>query len=436
MLRGRRRNDGTVGKDVMLPNGVEVIDPRFIENDLSILDSQAAQPDKICAVFGMSKSLLGIEDIDKYATFQGRRDVYLTNTLLPMLHGIESTLDAYLRRYMTSGWQAFVRFDIAKLEAYAEQLKAKFEMANAAHAAGLPWAVCNERFQLGLPIEDVPGADDVLVPMGSVPLTKLIEEWEADPGDPAPPPDGSAPPPDEPDPVPPAGSDDGAAAPARKGLTQQLVNKRASDPRATLQRQIRITRAEKAMRDDWRKVVGAASKQAQRAVADATNADRVNAAISGATLGLGDKLVAVAEKYHQRAASEGSRSIIELTTGKMSEVSMSTPPPPKTPRRRRAFTPEFKAEAVRLATQHGRPRGPRHHRQAAGGRRASAGAARRACRARAMAAPSRTRSRRPHRACSRAPRGSGRGTSSIRRCSPASHGRARSRSMARAWSPR
>jgi HK97 family phage portal protein len=337
MLRGRRRNDGTVGKDVMLPNGVEVIDPRFIENDLSILDSQAAQPDKICAVFGMSKSLLGIEDVDKYATFQGRRDVYLTNTLLPMLHGIESTLDAYLRRNMTSQWQAFVRFDIAKLEAYAEQLKAKFEMANAAHAAGLPWAVCNERFQLGLPIEDVPGADDVLVPMGSVPLTKLIEEWEADPGDPAPPTDGSTPPPDEPDPVPPAGSDDGAAAPASKGLTQQLVNKRAADPRATLQRQIRITRAEKAMRDDWRKVVGAASKQAQRAVADATNADRVNAAISGATLGLGDKLVAVAEKYHQRAASEGSRSIIELTTGKMNDAEVEVH------KARAAWQPEVEA---------------------------------------------------------------------------------------------
>jgi transposase len=38
----------------------------------------------------------------------------------------------------------------------------------------------------------------------------------------------------------------------------------------------------------------------------------------------------------------------------MSEVSMSTSPPPKKPRRRRAFTPEFKAEAVRLATQPGR----------------------------------------------------------------------------------
>jgi len=321
MLRGRRRHDGTVGKDVMLPNGVEVIDPRFIENDLSILDSQRAQPDKICAVFGMSKSLLGIEDIDKYATFQGRRDVYLTNTLVPMLHGIESTLDAYLKRNMGSQWRAYVRFDIAKLEAYAEQLRDKFEMANIAHMAGIPWAVCNERFQLGLPIDDIPGADDVLVPMGSVPMSKLIQEWEAEPGDHDPDMDGSTPPPAGPADDSPTEPPRGAAAPARKdGLTQALVNKRASDPRATLQRQIRITRAEKAMRDDWRKVVGAASKQAQRAVAGATNGERVNAAISAATLGLGDKLAAVAEKYHERAAGEGSRSIIELTSGKMSDA--------------------------------------------------------------------------------------------------------------------
>ena len=318
MLRGRRHHDGTVGKDVMLPNGVEVIDPRFIENDLSILDSQRAQPDKICAVFGMSKSLLGIEDIDKYATFQGRRDVYLTNTLVPMLHGIESTLDAYIRRNMTSAWRAYVRFDIAKLEAYAEQLRAKFELANIAHAAGIPWSVCNERFQLGLPIDDIPGADDVLVPMGSVPMSKLIEEWDAPPDDDQ---DGSAPPPAGPEDDSSAGPPPEAAAPARKdGLTQAIVNKRAVDPRANLQRQIRITRAEKAMRDDWRKVVGAASRKAQAGVAGATSADRVNAAISAATLDLGDKLAAVAVKYHERAASEGSRSIVELVSGKMSDA--------------------------------------------------------------------------------------------------------------------
>jgi phage portal protein BeeE len=327
-LRGRRTGDGTVARDTVMPAGGKVVDPRFVENDLSILDSQKLQPDKICAVFGMSKSLLGIEDIDKYATFQGRRDVYLTNTLLPMLHGIENSLDAYVHRYMPSQWQAFVRFDVSKLEAYAEQLAAKFTLAAAAHAAGLPWTVCNDRFGLGLDTDMIPGAESVLVPAGSVPIEILLEEAANPTPDPVPPvpeiPDGSNDGPEDTVPTDP-GEADPEDPPAKKiahGLTQELVTKRARDVRANIQREIRLLKQEKNMRSDWKKLVGGASKRAQSAIGQVKSPAEVRQVLAPAFDGLGERAVEVASKYHKSGAHEGARSIVEIVGGKMGDAEL------------------------------------------------------------------------------------------------------------------
>lgn len=321
-LRGRRNQDGTVAKDVILPNGMDVINPQFIENDMSILESQKIQPDKICAVYGLSKSLLGMEDIDKYATFEGRLRVYFTQTLIPMLHGFESTFDRFIMRNMTSRWHGYVRFDLRKVPALSDSLAEKFTTASLAHAAGLPWTVCNERFELGLDIDKIPAADVVFVSAGSVPTDALLSEWAA----PAGPAEPAATPPQEPAPDaqdteddpeddPTDGTHDGPA----KGLTQAMVTKRAGDVRANVQRQVRLLKAEKAMRSDWKKAVSSVAKKAERAVAAATPGANMRDVLAPAFEGFGAKAAEVAGKYHKQAATEGARSIVEIAHGKMSD---------------------------------------------------------------------------------------------------------------------
>ena len=316
MLRGRRLGDGTVARDTALPAGASIVDPRFTENDLSILDSQKMQPDKICAVFGMSKSLLGIEDIDKYATFQGRLRVYFQQTLIPMLHGIESSFDSYLRRYMTGRWFGHVRFDMRSVEALFQDQLEQFTTANLAHAGGIPWTECNRRFKLGLELDNVPGADMVLVSMGTVPLDRLVAEWD----EPAPEPEPPMPPEDDDD----DDLEDDPEAPedapaGRKGLTQAIINKRAGDARASLQRTVRLAKAEQALRGEYRKAIGAAAKRTQRLVAGATTPEQVNAAVNQGMAGLDEKVADLVGKYHERAAREGARSIVEIVAGKMSD---------------------------------------------------------------------------------------------------------------------
>lgn len=317
-LRGMRPSDGTVMRDMVVPVGAKLMDNKFMDADLAILESQQMQPDKICAVYGLSKSLLGIEDIDKYATFQGRLKVYFTQTLIPMIRKVESAFDSYFCRYYGSQWRGFVRFDMRAVEALFEDTVERFTAASTAHAAGIPWTECNRRFRLGLDLDAIPGAGAVMVSSALAPIDKLIAEWDAPADEPSLPPAVA----ETPD-APPEKSVT-AAAPIRKdGLTQALVRKRAGDTRAKIQRDMRLLKAQGKYRGEHRKLIAETSKAATGGVPSEPTPANVRQAIEGAFAGVPDKMTGMAAKYQQIGAREGQQAIVELVTGKMSDAEVN-----------------------------------------------------------------------------------------------------------------
>lgn len=322
-LRGRRRNDGSVSNDVVVPVGAKLMDGKFLDSDMAVLESQKMQPDKICAAFGLSKSLLGFEDIDKYATFQGRLKVYFTQTLIPMMRRVESGFDAHFNRYYGSQWRGFVRFDMQQVEALFEDTIERFTAAGIAHTNGIPWTECNRRFRLGLEIENIPGADQVMVSSALAPIDKIVEEWNM-PADDSPDGSGGTPPPAGPAPGDPAKSASVAAAPARKdGLTNALILKRAGDTRAKVQRDMRLLRAQTKYRGEHRKLIAGISSAARGAIDSSPTPQKVREAIESAFNGVPDKMVAMAAKYQGIGASEGQQAIVELVTGKMTDAELN-----------------------------------------------------------------------------------------------------------------
>jgi HK97 family phage portal protein len=301
-MKGRRNTPDAVAQDVILPTALKVVDPKFIEDDLKILESQKMQPDKICAVYGLSKSLLGIEDIDKYATFAGRIKVYFYQTLIPQLNGIEGAFDRFFVETARPSDACYVRFNYENVPALQDNIGEQFTIAGKAHTDGIPWSVLNERFRLGLDIDLVPGSDTVLVSSALAPMERLIAEWEASPDQPS-----SGAPPD--------GADDGGQRSATGGpvLTNALIEKRARNPRNYLQRQMRMFRYEKALRGEWKKTIRAAWK-ATGITAASIEAQRkpTKKAVSALT-----------RPYHERGALEGETSIIELTEGKLGDEAMA-----------------------------------------------------------------------------------------------------------------
>lgn len=328
-LRARHQRNSRVSRDVLLPNGVRPIDPKYIDDDLRILDAANAQPDKVCAVYGVPKSLLGFEDIDKFATFEGRIKMFYTSTLIPMLTDTESMFDAYFVERMPSAYNCYVRFDWNAMPAMQEDIGDRFEVAGKAHAAGLPWSVCNERFGLGLDESKIPGADTVMVSGTLAPLDKLLEEWDSPKPEPDPSPipagddDGG----EEPDdgPAPEATEEDAEEAPT-KALTNAVIRKRASNTRSRVQRHQRQLKRERDMTKKWGALMREYQSKSLRAVAkvDHTSVREVKAALKSAFEGLPKKAGALANDYHIESAQEGSQSIVELVEGKMSDSQLAS----------------------------------------------------------------------------------------------------------------
>jgi len=296
-LRGRKRGPNKVGGDILLPEGVNVIDPKFIEDDMSILESQKMQPDKIASVYGLSLSLLGIEDIDKFATFSGRVKQYFHQTLIPQMRGFEDVFDSYFVQKMPSGWQAYVRFAFDKVPALQDDLEQKFAMAGTAHANGIPWSVLNERFNLGLEIDNIPGADEIMVSSTLAPLGALIDEWSM--------PVRTVAPAQEPAKV--------DAVKADQPLTQQDIIDKATDPRRLLQRTKRLRKIEKEYRTGYKALVHDASRKTEAAVlAAGDNLREIEKAVNGQRDKFKPKSGDMAEKHHGAAATEGQASIVAL----------------------------------------------------------------------------------------------------------------------------
>lgn len=308
-LRGRRTNN-RVGRDIILPGVLKPVDPKFVEDELDMLRVAELQPKKIAAVYGIPLSLMGYEDVDKYATFEGRKRMFYEDTMIPMANGIESAFDrAFNESGLRSAYRVYVRFDWSAVDALQDKLGDKFRDAGQAHKDGLPWSVLNDRFELGLDTSKIPGADTVLVSSTQIPIDALLDEWADGGPEPMQDPEANAPP---------AEDDPAEDDPAARGLTNAIIRKRARNVRDMVQRNMRILRAEQDMAKEWRAALQPLIAKAQRAVAKVgDDPGAVESALSPVFKGLGDKLGNLATKYHRAAALEGEESIVELVEGKM-----------------------------------------------------------------------------------------------------------------------
>jgi HK97 family phage portal protein len=328
-LRSRRARSNEVGRDVLLPTGVKVIDPRFIREDFEILAAMPKSEEKICDVYGVAPSLLHGTD-DNYATFRGRMRIYWSSTLVPCIRGIEGAFDSYF----AERFGVFVRFDLSRIEALKENFAEQVDVAGKLFVARVPWRVINERLDLGLDVDDIPEADDVLTSSASAPASKLIEEWSK-PVEPAPMPPAAPPviPPtgegDGEQALPPAASDysndggEGKSAPARPrpsrirlAAVNLRMRQRATDPRETISRTRRLAKLERETRGEWRELMSDFKGKAVRAAkkhSDDHGSLGMRAALDKMKPLLKERAVALLDPKWRSAAREGKISVLVIT---------------------------------------------------------------------------------------------------------------------------
>jgi HK97 family phage portal protein len=295
-LNSRQTGTGEPLRPIILTNGLELVDPKFTRQDLAILDQQERSAEKICAVYGMSPALLFRDDTPNRATFETRRRIYWTETLIPIMRNIEDALD----QWTVPNFGYYCRFDLNDVPALREDLTDQVKVGKILHAMNIPIAAINERLGLGLDIDMIPGADSALVASTLVPVDAVLD---ADYSVPA----ATGPEDDKPE------KTAYKTAPAPYKVTNKEIEARHKDAVAIINRgkartaiEVRATKAYRRSMVKWR------AKVARLADAAQGDVGAFRTAMYGAKQDLGKAMADAMEGPHRDAAVEGALSVLDL----------------------------------------------------------------------------------------------------------------------------
>lgn len=260
-LRARRVGRAKVAEDALLTGGMTILDPKFTGFDYQLFDRMGPAEQKIIQVYGLSPSLIGRDDEPNYATFMGRLRIYWRQTLLPMMTAVENTLDGFLKPH-----GLYFRYDRANIPGLQEDLKEQAQIAMILNKSGIPWAVINERLQLGLDPAEIPGSDDVMVQGSMVPLSNLIEEYENPPEEPPAENPPAVPSQDEADEAEAENEDEEAPDQGKQYPSFDVVLARSKDISTLIARNRKLAGLERAVASSWRALCLKYKKQAVREI--------------------------------------------------------------------------------------------------------------------------------------------------------------------------
>ena len=313
-VRTRRQGQGRPLRDVLLTGGVKPADPKFTDTDLDLIAMQEPSRQKLCAVYVMTAALIYHDDAPNFATFNARLKIYWTSTVIPLVRGIESAFD----RFFVEGpprSKVYVRFDLDKVEALQANLGEKLEAAKSLHDMRVPLATINERLKLNLTLDNVPWAEDVMVPSTLAPLSVIMSEYVyADKAK-----------------VRAGGSDSQKVDPPPVGLlesaralvaltnddgrpkTRAEVIDRATNPHFTVARERRMEKMRRELAKSWRLFMGKQKERFVKAATDsAINAGEVDEALTDLFPALSKGAVGVMSPFYTRSANEGAAAITEI----------------------------------------------------------------------------------------------------------------------------
>jgi len=287
-LRSRRTGKGSPSRDMLLA-GVELVDPKFTKSDLDILAIQGPSAEKICGVYGMSPALIFKDESPNYATFKERLKIYWTQTLLPLVSGIESAFDAYFVDHLK--WGSYLRFDRSQIEALQDELAAQMEVAKQMFDMHIPVNAINERLDLGLDMNLIPGNDNALVPMTLVPISAVLDEGGA---------------------MLPEPTTEGSPPLSGRSPTNEEIKQRALDPRTSIRRNKKLVTLEKGLTSKYRGILLKYRHEAINMAKTSTSPSEFEKKLYTLNEPMIDDMLEAISPFWLEAMTEGTLSVIEL----------------------------------------------------------------------------------------------------------------------------
>jgi HK97 family phage portal protein len=284
-LARRRPGEGSATHDVVLPYGLTLQNPDFTKEDLDILAMQNASKDKICHVYGMAPVLIGDDDAAQYKSAPEAIKLYWQQTMVPMLRSLEDSWDKFF--VYDRGLGTYVRFDLSQTPAMQEDQQEIAQTFAVYVNAGVPMAAVNSKLGTGFADEDM-----------------VIGEALDDDPEPAPEPEQRS---------------------ITKGLTNEIIRKRALDYRFKAQRQRRLDRIERSTWNRLKELNANLQRDVSDLVRAAVNERGMSAAAAAQAVSgvrdlrarIGDGIVEAVEPGQVEAAQIGVASVQEIVDGKM-----------------------------------------------------------------------------------------------------------------------
>jgi HK97 family phage portal protein len=129
--------------------------------EMDFVNSRKAVWAEICAVFGMSMSVLGFTENVNLANGAEQQKALWVNSIIPMLELIKQQLNAQLSTEFDG---VILDYDLSNIEALQENFTEKLANAEALYRMGYTSASINRRLELGFEDDEIPEESELEEP--------------------------------------------------------------------------------------------------------------------------------------------------------------------------------------------------------------------------------------------------------------------------------
>lgn len=138
--------------------------------DLDFMQGRGMTRQEICSALDVPMPMVGIYEDATLANIETARKIFWRDSVVPLLSSIQDALTRALVPAFDRNGRTRIRFDLSNVRALQESTQEKITAATALHAIGVPLAEVNRRFELGLELDDVSGAEEAMVPTSVAPV--------------------------------------------------------------------------------------------------------------------------------------------------------------------------------------------------------------------------------------------------------------------------
>lgn len=169
-------------KIAILEGGLKPASVGTTHKDMEFIEQRKLNREDVLGIWRVPKSMFSITDDLNYATFQGQKKLFWTDTLMPILKYVEEVLNGHFFPKYTPGIEGY--FDYSAVASLQEDLNALLDRATKLFAMGVPFNTINERLDLGF--DKIIGGDVGYLPYSLMPVTPETLAQQIAPPEPIP----------------------------------------------------------------------------------------------------------------------------------------------------------------------------------------------------------------------------------------------------------